>query len=443
MSSNFLPKTYKSINNNASIGEVLITDLINHYGTPLYVLDQKTIEHNCFEYINNLKKYYGNNFLVSYAAKANLNIGLANLIVKQGLGIDVVSGGELFTTITAGVNPNIITFNGNLKSISELTVAITKNIHRVIVDNFAEIDNIITITNHLKLPVNILVRFSPGIECHTHDYIKTAKNDTKFGFTLEQIPEVVKKLLENKNYINFKGFHCHIGSQIFEIQPFLDLIEIVFNLMQNIKQQHNIILTDLNLGGGWGVSYNNKDDPLPIELLIKSISEKIKETACYLNYPLPFLILEPGRSIVANAGITLYLVGAKKYIDDSLPFVAVDGGMGDNIRTALYQAEYSASVVNKNNTDIEQETVNIVGKYCESGDMIINKFSGPKIDIGDIIAVFCTGAYNYSMASNYNRFSIPPMVLVNNNKHDMLVKPQTINQILQNDIVPEWLKTHK
>ncbi len=402
-------------------------ELAKKYGTPLYIIDELTFKHNANEYINSLKKYY-NNFLVLYAAKAFACKKIFKIANDLRLGLDVVSGGEIYTALEANFNIKNIYFHGNNKSEEELLFAVKKNIGRIICDNFYEIELLEKIATKFNKKIEILVRLTPGIECHTHEYIKTGHLDSKFGFDLEYLDILIKGLTKSKNLI-LKGFHSHIGSQIFEITPFADSVKILLEQFKLIKEKYKLELTELNIGGGIGISYTEDDDPISIDEWAKITTSVIKEHCEKLELTLPKLICEPGRSLIAPAGITLYKAGSIKQVPNGRKYISVDGGMADNPRPITYQAKYTAVVANK--TDVkETEIVTIAGRYCESGDILIKDIELPKIDHNDLIAIFSTGAYNYSMSSNYNLVPRPACVLVNNGKSEVIIERETYEDII-------------
>lgn len=426
------------------LGGVDLLNLVKTYGTPLYVMDAATVRAAAATYRDTLRSEYPGESLPLYACKANMSMGLCKLLEQEGLGLDVVSGGELYTAIQAGFPMDKVLFNGNNKTWDELEMAVHHKVGRISVDNFYELDLIHQIAEKKKRKVDILLRLAPGIECHTHDYIKTGQTDTKFGFDMSMLAGVIERILEQyAETIELKGLHAHIGSQIFEIQPYEDLVQILMNICFNVRQSYNgLTMTELNIGGGMGVQYTKEDDPPQIQSAISRITTKLRQYADQIRYPLPKLYMEPGRSIVATAGITLYKIGSMKAIPRMRKFVAIDGGMGDNIRPSLYQAKYSAVIANRLNAKTE-ETVSIVGKYCESGDVLIPQFLAPRLDHGDTLMVFGTGAYNYSMASNYNRIPRPAVVLVEEGKAHLLVKRETYEAIIQHDLIPDYLMAPK
>lgn len=436
------PITYSLDDNNQPlVGGVNLVELARTHGTPLFVLDEATIRASAKAYTQTLAQVYPAATLPLYACKANMNMGLVKLMEQEGMGLDVVSGGEIYTAVQAGFPMERVLFNGNNKTMQELELAIHHGIGRISVDNFQDLEFINKIAATKNKKVDVLLRITPGIECHTHDYIKTGHVDSKFGFDLSQLPIAIEMIQDTfRETINLKGLHAHIGSQIFETKPYEDLIEIMLNIYYNIREQYNgLVLEDIDLGGGLGVTYMGQDDPPAVPTAIQRIAEKLAYYAKRLNYPLPRLLMEPGRSMVATAGMTLYTVGSMKDVPGLRKYVAVDGGMGDNIRPALYQAQYSAVIANKVNAPVE-ETVSIVGKYCESGDVLIKGLPVPHLENGDVLAVFGTGAYNYSMSSNYNRFPRPAVVMVENGKAHVLVQRETYDTIIQQDLIPLHLR---
>jgi diaminopimelate decarboxylase len=433
-----VPLSFKQQVGGATLGGVSIEALVQQYGTPLYVMDAATLRQACRDYTETLKVQYKGAFQVVLACKANFNVGLGKLIAQEGLGFDVVSAGELTTALQAGADGQAILFNGNNKSDEELALAIEHGVGRISLDNMHEVHRLARIAKAKGAKVNVLVRVAPGIECHTHDYIKTGQNDSKFGFPLAKLDELMETVLGYSDVLVFKGLHGHIGSQIFELRVYQDLIQIFFDEMARVRRKYNHTFEDLDLGGGWGISYTSNDDPLPTQRLIETITSAVHQAAEAHAYPLPRLIFEPGRSIMARAGVTLYTAGARKEVEGALPYVSVDGGMGDNIRPALYQAEYAATVVNKLGQPCT-EVVRVVGKYCESGDVVLRHFETPTLETGDTLMVFGTGAYNHTMASTYNRFGRPAMVLVEDGKHGLLLEREGIQELLALDRVPDWL----
>ena len=418
---------------NLSIGGVDTTELVKEFKTPLYVMDQELIETT----IDKMKEAFKStrfNTRIAYAGKAFLSTGMIKLVESKGLDLDVVSGGELYTAYKAGFPMNKVHLHGNNKLVNEIEMAVEFGIDTIVVDNEDEIDKIERICREKGKKQAVLVRIDPGIEAHTHHYIKTSGLTSKFGISLFQdnLFDIIKRLNDSE-WIEFKGFHTHIGSQIFQSAFFIFALDEIFKYLDKLKKELGIVVHTVNMGGGFGVYYKEGDDPKPIE---EVLSEIITYTeAMEIKYQIGFkeLCIEPGRSIVGNAGTTLYEVGGIKETVGGKTYVFIDGGMSDNIRTALYQAEYEAGVVNKlNDTDVRDIT--LAGKLCESGDIIIEKGKLPKAtEIGDIVAVTTTGAYCYTMSSNYNRMMRPAVVFVKDGKAKVAVKRETLDDLIRND----------
>ena len=418
---------------NLSIGGVDTTELVKEFKTPLYVMDQELIETT----IDKMKEAFKStrfNTRIAYAGKAFLSTGMIKLVESKGLDLDVVSGGELYTAHKAGFPMNKVHLHGNNKLVNEIEMAVEFGIDTIVVDNEDEIDKIERICREKGKKQAVLVRIDPGIEAHTHHYIKTSGLTSKFGISLFQdnLFDIIKRLNDSE-WIEFKGFHTHIGSQIFQSAFFIFALDEIFKYLDKLKKELGIVVHTVNMGGGFGVYYKEGDDPKPIE---EVLSEIITYTeAMEIKYQIGFkeLCIEPGRSIVGNAGTTLYEVGGIKETVGGKTYVFIDGGMSDNIRTALYQAEYEAGVVNKiNDTDVREIT--LAGKLCESGDIIIEKGKLPKAtEIGDIVAVTTTGAYCYTMSSNYNRMMRPAVVFVKDGKAKVAVKRETLDDLIRND----------
>ena len=418
---------------NLSIGGVDTVELAKEFKTPLYVMDQELIETT----IDKMKAAFKStrfNTRIAYAGKAFLSTGMIKLVESKGLDLDVVSGGELYTAYKAGFPMNKVHLHGNNKLVNEIEMAVEFGIDTIVVDNEDEIDKIERICREKGKKQAVLVRIDPGIEAHTHHYIKTSGLTSKFGISLFQdnLFDIIKRLNDSE-WIEFKGFHTHIGSQIFQSAFFIFALDEIFKYLDKLKKELGIVVHTVNMGGGFGVYYKEGDDPKLIE---EVLSEIITYTeAMEIKYQIGFkeLCIEPGRSIVGNAGTTLYEVGGIKETVGGKTYVFIDGGMSDNIRTALYQAEYEAGVVSKlNDTDVREIT--LAGKLCESGDIIIEKGKLPKAtEIGDIVAVTTTGAYCYTMSSNYNRMMRPAVVFVKDGKAKVAVKRETLDDLIRND----------
>lgn len=413
------------------IGGVNTLDLVKKYKTPLYVFDEELIRNKCREYIKSFKvKENGNK--VAYAGKAFLTKYMCKLVCEEGLCLDVVSGGELYTAYKAGMPMENILFHGNNKTVDEVKLGIELGVGRFVVDNFYELDLIEKFCLENNKTQKIYFRVTPGIDAYTHKYIRTGQIDSKFGFALinGDFYKAVEKVKQYKN-IELVGIHAHIGSQIFEIKPFLDEVEIMLKLLKEVNENNDDInLTEVDLGGGIGVYYTEEDKPKTISEFCEAIINKADEVCEELNIKRPTLLIEPGRSLVANAGSTIYTVGSIKEIKNVRTYVSVDGGMTDNIRPSLYQADYECGIVNKINKTGHNHKVTIAGKCCESGDILISDTEIGDINSGDILITTTTGAYGYSMASNYNKIPKNPVVFVQNGEDKLACKRQSYEDLL-------------
>ncbi len=420
--------------NHLTIGGCDSIELCEKYGTPLYVIDENVVREHCRLYKNSIDEFYDGNGLVFFASKALCNKAIVRLVQSEGLGVDSVSSGELYTALSAGMESEKICIHGNNKTDDELRYAIENNVGRIVVDNLSELERINNIARDFNKTQKILFRIKPGIDAHTHDFIMTGQIDSKFGFALEtgEAKEAVVKALEYTNLL-VGGIHCHIGSQIFESEPFKEAAKLLVDFIGDIKDETGFEMTELNLGGGFGVTYTEKDDPIKFDKYIEEVSVVVKDACAKRGLALPFIMMEPGRSIVATAGVTLYTAGAIKDIPNIRRYVSIDGGMGDNPRYILYQAEYTCLVANKAG-DEKTEKITLAGKCCESGDLIGENMSIQPVEPGDKIAVLTTGAYNYSMASNYNRIPRPAMVMVKDGESRIVVKRETFEDLIRNDV---------
>lgn len=417
------------------IGGCDVTTLVQQFGSPLYILDEETLRSACRQYRDTLKQYYKGESQVLYASKAWNCLAVCAIAASEGLGIDVVSGGELFTALHAGVSPDKLYLHGNNKSHEELTLAIESGC-TIVVDNWYELRTLVNLAANSPA-IRIMLRLTPGIECHTHEYIRTGHLDSKFGFDPNALDEVFAFVSQQKS-LNCVGVHAHIGSQIFERQPHRDLAAVMVQWLQDAAK-YGLTLTELNVGGGLGIKYTESDDPPSIEEWVKAICEVIQTACAAENLPLPKLLCEPGRSLIATSCITAYTIGSTKVIPEIRTYVAIDGGMSDNPRPITYQSVYRAVVANKMSAPIT-ETVTIAGKHCESGDILIKNAQLPKTESGDILVVLGTGAYNYSMASNYNRLPRPAAVLVANGEANLILQRETYQDLIRQDCLPERLK---
>lgn len=421
------------------IGGCDVVDLAHSFGTPLYILDEEKIRANCRTYHEALKGVYPHYELV-YAGKAFLTQAMCGLVYQEGFGLDVVSGGELYTALTAGFPPERLNFHGNNKSRAELTMALQSGVGRIMIDNLMELETLIQMAMETKTQPHVILRLKPGIVAHTHTYAQTGQEDSKFGLGINDgvALQAVKKALASP-HIKLLGFHSHIGSQIFGVAPFKAAVDVLTTFMVEVRTHTGYVAQVLDLGGGFGISYNRQEKPQPLREIVAKIGRYTRERLTALQYPLPRLVLEPGRSIVGSAGTTLYTVGTIKRSPEIRTYLAVDGGMTDNPRVALYQTAYEGALANKMNEPLT-EVVTVTGKSCESGDMLIWDLPVATPEPGDLLAVFDTGAYNYSMASNYNRLPRPAVVLVAAGQAELIVQRETYDQLIQNDRIPERLK---
>lgn len=420
--------------NNLTIGGVDAVDLAKEYGTPLYVLDEDKIRKSCSAYAQSMDKYYGGNGKILFASKAMCISELCRIVNDEKLGLDVVSGGEMYTAYKSGFPMENVYFHGNNKTVDEIKMALSFGVGRFVVDNEHELEIISRLAKEKGAVANVMFRIKPGIDAHTHDFVKTGQIDSKFGVALEtgEALQIVKKAIATEN-IRYCGIHCHIASQVFEASPFCEAAEVMMNFIKEVKDSLGVETDELNLGGGFGVAYTEKDTPIEYDKYMEAVSQVIHKKAEELDVKLPFILMEPGRSIVASAGITLYTIGNIKEIPNIRTYVSVDGGMADNPRYIMYQSEYTFEVANKVNLP-KTETVTIAGKCCESGDLLGEHVKLQKCEIGDILAVLTTGAYNYSMASHYNRIPNPAVVMVKDGKPRVVVKRETYDDIIKNDL---------
>lgn len=419
------------------IGGCDLVKLVEKYGTPLYVLDEFTLRKICKDYKEAFKGYPKVNMM--YASKALCSMATSAIIASEGFGFDVVSAGEIYTVYKAGVNMSKVLFNGNNKSFDELTLAIELGVGRISVDNFFELSLLNEIAKSHNKTVDILLRITPGIECHTHEYIQTGHLDSKFGFDLTQIDEAVDLILNDYTNLKLHGLHAHIGSQIFETSIYGDEIEILTKEIARLDEKFNLKLDEINIGGGLGVKYTESDCPPSTFTIAEIVIKRLYECIEKYKIDAPALFIEPGRSIISTAGVTLYTLGSSKQVPKGKKYVAVDGGMADNARPSMYQAEYFAQIVNKPDYELAN-TVTIAGRFCESGDILIKEIKLPEIEEGDILCVYNTGAYNYSMSSNYNRVQKPAMVLVNDGHDDIIIKRESLKDLIEHDVIPDRLK---
>jgi diaminopimelate decarboxylase len=410
-------------------------ELAKKYGTPLYLMDEEKIRQNCRTYVNSMKKYFGDDSLPLYASKAASFKQIYRIVNEEGMGVDVVSAGELYTATQAGFPAEKIYFHGSNKTDFEIEYAIDCKIGYFIADSIEEISAIDLIAKDKGVCQKILLRITPGIDPHTYEAVATGKVDSKFGFAIETnaAETAVKYALEKQN-IKLCGFHCHVGSQVFDSDVYFMTSDVMLDFAFDMKNKYGLNTEILNLGGGYGVRYIDGDPIIDIEDNISQVAQRIKSKCRELEIKVPSIRLEPGRSIVADAGLTLYEVGAVKKIPSYKNYVSVDGGMCDNPRYALYGSLYTVVLANKMNEN-KNLVCTVAGRCCESGDVIQENVLLPEsVTRGDIVAVLTTGAYNYSMASNYNRVPKPPIVMLNDNKNYVAVKREDFFDITKNDI---------
>ncbi|MBP6103234.1 MAG: diaminopimelate decarboxylase [Leptotrichiaceae bacterium] len=419
-------------NGNLEIGGVDTVSLVAEHSTPLYVMDQTLIE----ETIDSMKVAFKSERFetqIAYAGKAFLTMAMVKIVDEKGLDLDVVSEGELYTAYKAGFPMNRVHMHGNNKTTRELEMAIELGIKEIVIDNEDEIIKIENICRKKNKKQAVLLRIDPGIEAHTHQYIKTSGLTSKFGISLFQknLFDIVKRINDSE-FFEFKGFHTHIGSQIFQSAFFMFALDEIFKYLDKLKKELGIIVETVNMGGGFGVYYTEEDDPAPIDEVLKEVITYTE--AMEIKYRIGFktLCIEPGRSIVGNAGTTIYSVGGIKETVGGKTYVFVDGGMADNIRPALYQAKYEAAILSKMNEEPDKE-VTLAGKFCESGDVLIDKVKLSNPQVGDLVGITTTGAYCYSMSSNYNRFAKPAVVFVKDGKSKVIVKRETLEDLIRND----------
>ena len=416
------------------VGGCLLSDLARRYGTPLYVLDEATLRGTAQAYRKALASHYPGSALALYASKANSSLAITAVVAAEGLGLDAVSAGELLTAVQGGMPPERIVFHGNNKSAEELRLAVELGV-TVVADNWLDIEQLADLQP--PQPVRLILRFTPGIECHTHEYIRTGHLDSKFGFDPDQL-EAVLQHLKGCSWARVSGLHAHIGSQIFELQPHRDLAAVMADALKLARDLGHPV-SDLNVGGGLGIRYVESDDPPSIEAWVRTVAEAVAGACQERGLDLPRLLCEPGRSLVATAGVTLYSVGSRKDIPGIRTYLSVDGGMSDNPRPITYQSQYTAVLADRPEAEAS-DTVTLAGKHCESGDVLLKDLALPPATTGDVLAVFATGAYNASMASNYNRIPRPAAVLVHGGQAELVQRREQPEELLRYDVLPERLR---
>ncbi len=411
-----------------------VTLLAQKYGTPLYLMDEEKIRYNCNIYKNAFKKYFGDNALPLFASKSASFKRLYEIMKEEGMGIDVVSSGEIYTAIKAGFSLENAYFHSNNKTDFDIEFAITSGVGYFVVDNIEELKRISYEAGRQGKTQKVLLRLTPGIDPHTYEAISTGKVDSKFGSAIEtgQAEEITAQALEMPS-VELCGFHCHIGSQVFESEPFYMAASVMIEFIGEMKRKLGFTAKQLNLGGGYGVRYTEKDPVFDIDGSIREVAQFVKEKSAEQGIEVPKILMEPGRSIVGNAGMTLYTAGTVKKIPGFKNYVSIDGGMPDNPRYALYKSDYT--VINASKANQEPNlTCSVVGRCCESGDIIQENVRLVQPERGEIIAVLTTGAYNFSMASNYNRIGKPPVVMIAGKEDYVAVKGETLEDIVRNDV---------
>ncbi len=417
-----------------TLGGADAVSLAGEYGTPLYVMDEGVLRQNCRDFKGSIDRYYDGNGLVCYASKAFSCKEIYRIVKEEGLGADVVSGGELATALSVDFPADRICFHGNNKTTEELTMALNAGVGRIVADHIGELQTIGELAAKLGVTARVMLRIKPGVDAHTHDFVRTGQIDSKFGFALEtgEALAAVKAALATPG-LTLCGLHCHIGSQILDIEPFVHTAEVMLGFMAQVKRETGHTLSDLNLGGGFGIRYTEEDDAPPYQDYMEAVSQAVRVKAEELGLPVPFILIEPGRAIAAPAGVTLYTVGALKEIPNIRTYLSVDGGMTDNPRYILYQSRYEFVIANKASQP-KTATVTVAGRCCESGDLLGEHLPLQEAEPGDILAVLATGAYNYSMASNYNRVPRPPVVMVKDAVPRLIVRGESFSDMYRNDI---------
>jgi diaminopimelate decarboxylase len=413
-----------------TIGGVAVTDLARDHGTPLWVVDEADLRERCRRYRDGFPGVD-----VTYASKAWCTTGVLQIVDEEGLLVDVASEGELHTALAAGVDATRLIHHGNNKSETELARSLDEGVGRIVVDSFVEMARVDRLAGERGLVAQVWLRITPGIDAHTHEYVRTGHDDSKFGFTLSLgiADEALRRSLD-LDHLEVVGIHAHIGSQIFGTDPFIANAEVALDLLDRWRTEFGVTLAELNLGGGMGIRYTHEDHPVEVARYGTAVLQAVTERCEELDYPQPRLVVEPGRAIVGPSTITLYEIGTIKVLPGLTTWVSVDGGMSDNIRPALYDAEHEVALASRT-SDAEPRAVTVVGKHCESGDLVREHAPLPgDLEVGDLLAVAATGAYTASMASNYNRLPRPAAVLVKDGQVRPLVRRETLDDLLRTDV---------
>ena len=414
------------------IGGCDTVDLVKEYGTPLYVFDENTLKSMCREFKSEFTRRYEDTGVI-FASKAFLNRSLASILKEDGIGLDVVSAGEYAIAESVDFPNDMIYLHGNNKSVDELKMALRKQISRIVVDSFDELKLLAKLAEESGRIPDILLRITPGVDAHTHQHITTGVSGSKFGFPLFDADRAVSMAMSLES-LNLVGLHCHIGSLITETQPYIEAIDVMLDFASQMERKYGFELEELDIGGGFPVRYTVNSPDAKIGDYAEAIVSRLFNRCNALGLPLPALTIEPGRAMVARAGVALYKVGMTKDISGLKRYVSVDGGMADNIRPALYEAEYEALLANKAN-DADTDTVTIAGKFCESGDILINEIKLPPAAFGDIVAIPACGAYCIPMESNYNASLRPAIVMVKEGSARLIRKRDTVQDLIKNDLL--------
>lgn len=416
-----------------AVGGVDTVALAAEYGTPLYVMNEDVIRSMLREFKRSIEENYENGGMVAFASKACGFSRMFRIAADEGCGVDVSSGGELYTALKAGFPAERIVMHGSCKTEAEIALALENGVGRIAVNDGYELRRVISIAERMNTVANIYVRVTPGIDAHTHSAVMTGQIDSKFGFTLEtgEAMQAVKDALASP-WLSLKGLHCHVASQVFDEEPFRDAARVMLTFMRDVRTETGVTLGELDVGGGFGVPYTAEDDAKPCTEYMRWMAGAVHDYAAQLDFPLPRMVIEPGRAVVAHAGVTLYTVGSVKDIPGVRKYVCVDGGMCDNPRYALYGADYTVVIASRA-AEEASERVTVAGRCCESGDLLQENTPLQPCDAGDTLAVLCTGAYNYSMSSNYNRYPKPPVVMIREGNVSVAVKGETYEDILRND----------
>lgn len=422
----------RTTNGTLAIGGVEVPDLVEEFGSPLYVFDEATIRERCRAFKQGLASAYPHS-RVTYAGKAWLSRAILEVVLDEGLSVDVVSGGELHVALAAGVPAESITLHGNSKTPEELSEALEAGIGRLVIDNFDEIRVLGNLTSASEKTVDVLLRLNPGIDVHTHDYRKTGIVDSKFGLGVQSgdAERAVATICKHDG-LNLIGFHAHVGSQIFESEPFIDTVDALFQFAAEMRERHDVQVTEISPGGGFGIAYLESEPALDPESYAQIVGQACREAAERYGFDYPEVTIEPGRSIIGPAGVAVYRLLSRKEIPGVRTYVSVDGGMADNIRPALYEAIYTAELVTERHAG-PRESVTVAGKYCESGDVLIEHVELPPFEYGDLIAIPAAGAYCLAMASNYNMSLRPAAVFVTEGESRLVQRRETYDDLMRRD----------